>query len=536
MKYILFTIYNYLKIELNYIYIKMEKNSISLLVFFALFSFYIAGDIRVSGSLIYSKLLSSEDKEITEKDLEKINVGKPLRIKIVFYDEYNETITRINNDELKVIFEPTIKIREGSYDYKISPNNGELIIDLNSTLAGKFKLTINYFQKETYYYVNFVPGELSDKSILEVDKTVITVGENVTIYIIPYDKYENLINATLYKHSNISFEVSYNNGKSNVNVDVGDPEIVNIVNYPLISYEIKLTLVGEITINAKVGKNLLNYRKITVNPIEIDFNHCEFYRYDSNNIELKVLKNGITENTTESEPTYRLYLKDKNGRGIEYLSEEQLNNLKSYLNFDNKNYVFYYFTLKYEKSTKEQYIEFAVDDDKNKIAYKKLLYGDYDLVFTQGSEILSYKTVLNNGCSTNKPFKCTYGKTKCVASQTDCGCPKKPIKYIKCIKTPYCVPDANKDMCSDDATWNKRVCPIGKVLCADLSCKDDYNLCQVPYNQCNSQRCPDQTCQSFYMKCEDIITCEKNEYVCNNEKCVKSELECSKLLFDTYNS
>ena len=224
----------------------MEKKSISffaLLVLLALCSFAITDDEAcISGSLSYSKLYIFNDVEIKEiigRDLENISLDEPLQIKIVFYDGCHQTITGIKNDDLRIVLEPVFKdrVRNNFYKYEISQNNGEFIIVLNSTLAGKHKLIINYIQNEIYY-VTFVPGKPSEKSILEVDKTLITVGENVTVYIIPYDKYENLIDANNYKIKNNPFNFSYNSITSNGHIYVKIYDITKIINYPIITYEI----------------------------------------------------------------------------------------------------------------------------------------------------------------------------------------------------------------------------------------------------------------------------------------------------------
>ena len=189
--------------------------------------------------------------------------------------------------------------------------------------------------------------------------------------------------------------------------------------------------------------------------------------------------------------------------------------------------MFYYFKLNNEKFIEQQFAEFIVDNDKNKIAYKSLVYGDYDLFFVEGSESLLYKIILDNDCDSNAPFKCFANETiQCVISQTDSDC---PTGYTKCDYMHYCVLENRTDMCfirySKVPAVNKRVYPIGKVLCADLSCRDNYTD-YLFYEYCRSNyRCPYQSCHRNIKKCITINTCEKStNYMCNNEKCVESEL------------
>ena len=532
----------------------MERKSTFLFALLTLCDIAIASDNCTLGLLSYSKLYTLNGTEIKEKDLGKVYVGEQLQIKEVFFDECGEKITNIDlsTGKLGIVFELVDNVRGGT-DYshnETQQNEVEIKVTLKSNFAGKFKLTSKYFQLKAYY-VTFVPGEPGEKSILEVDKTVVSAGEIVTVYIIPYDKYENLIDATAYKNSNSNpYKVNYNylTSKSNSNVD--NFEIVKIVNYQLISYEVNLTEAGIVNISAKIGNYSLNIRTVTVNPAGIDFIKSKIKRCYRNNKEIDV-ENGTIENNYDTKLTYKIYPNDKYGNKIKFVPEKKFENIKLYLNFNKQRHVFYYFTLKYDKLTEKQYIEFIVDDDKNKIAYKNLVSGKYDLVFTDGSENLLYSINLNNGCSPNSPFRCQFNNKQCVASQTDCDCPEG---YYKCDKYFfYCV--KREDMCPGynsyfDECWrifgndyflfydrkcrnkytyqapNQKVCPIGKVLCADLSCKDNYDECTVS-DECDLFRCPDQTCVNYSQYCPTTFACENlNDYVCNNNTCVGSELEC----------
>ena len=510
----------------------MNKKPISLLtilVFLELCSFVLAEKIRESFTLCNSKLLNLDGGEITDPNLKNIMVGEQLEIKIHFFDECEDNLTDISINELEIVFEPEIKNREEtrSFNYNISQSDGEFTIDLNSTLAGKFKFTGNYFQKKVYY-VTFIPGEASLKSILEVDKTVINLGDTVTVYIIPYDEYENLIDANTYKINNDNpFIVSYNNVTANADIFAQNYGIVNILKYSLISYEIQLLEEGEILIKGEIGGKILNNRTVTVKLAEIDFRRSEVFRYNSRINDFEVLKNDSNIENYENNSIYRLYLKDINGKEIKYLKNEQLNDFKAYLNFNRTRYVFYNFKL---NNTERRYAEYIIYDVKNqnKIFYNDLVYGEYDLVFVYGSEKLLYNIILDNGCSFSKPFRCSVNKTiQCVTSQTDCDCPDY---YYKCDFTHCCVPENRTDMCSNVEIPNQKVCPIGKVLCADLSCRDSYTDCFKEFGYCyhpSTKRCPDQTCAITINYCPKTIDCgNSSKYVCNDDKCVESELEC----------
>ena len=161
-----------------------------------------------------------------------------------------------------------------------------------------------------------------------------------------------------------------------------------------------------------------------------------------------------------------------------------------------------------------------------------------------------------NKCPKDTPFSCKVnGENTCVESQLDCDCPKG---YIRCEYMKYCVPKDRPDMCADfsqiseklcqklkqfkylgkdgicriseDLSPTQHVCPIGKVLCADLSCRDNYDECAIS-DYCKEEeiRCGEQSCVEDHTECPSTISCQNKKYVCPDGKCVDSELECQRL-------
>ena len=116
----------------------------------------------------------------------------------------------------------------------------------------------------------------------------------------------------------------------------------------------------------------------------------------------------------------------------------------------------------------------------------------------------------------------------------------------------YCVPEDRPDMCpylkspasrciannlvynidgicrTKKSGPNQRVCPIGKVLCADLSCRDNYDQCVVTEKRSSIEfRCIGQQIVKDVNKCPSSITCKtEDEVVCQNGECVENEIYC----------
>ena len=156
-----------------------------------------------------------------------------------------------------------------------------------------------------------------------------------------------------------------------------------------------------------------------------------------------------------------------------------------------------------------------------------------------------------SNCDISTPFNCTVnGIYTCVKSQTECDCPDET--YIKCNITNYCVKKSRKDMCpSFKNVWaickknhlvynfdgicrknkrgpNQRVCPIGKILCPDLSCRDNHDQCvETEIKTGKKQRCLGQQLVDNAYECPSSITCStEDEVVCPTGECVSNEIYC----------
>jgi hypothetical protein len=154
-----------------------------------------------------------------------------------------------------------------------------------------------------------------------------------------------------------------------------------------------------------------------------------------------------------------------------------------------------------------------------------------------------------NGCPSTTPFKCEVnGIETCVKSQTECDC---PTGYTKCGFMNYCVRDDRRDMCpkfekrrcigakyfkdglckkADDRLPNQVVCPLGKVLCPDLTCKDHHSECPLSPVLTSKVRCVEQTQVSSNSDCPTTISCSNpDDVVCPDGSCVENEIMCKPL-------
>ena len=81
----------------------------------------------------------------------------------------------------------------------------------------------------------------------------------------------------------------------------------------------------------------------------------------------------------------------------------------------------------------------------------------------------------------------------------------------------------------DSLSPSQLVCPIGKVLCPDLTCQDNYYNCllseELPIAKV---RCIDQTIATGNKYCPSTITCSNpQQVVCPDGQCVDNEIFCN---------
>ena len=169
------------------------------------------------------------------------------------------------------------------------------------------------------------------------------------------------------------------------------------------------------------------------------------------------------------------------------------------------------------------------------------------------------KPSIKNCKNMEKPFYCkdTNEIEGCQKSVTDCMCPKGYTSCKNRFPNKYCVPKKLEDVicpfylpirCSNYGSYfkqfndgicrkrssnppNRRVCPVGLVLCPDLSCKNKFSDCKYT-NICkkNELVCLDMSCVDDYAKCPSSITCKyTNQVVCPDGECVDNEIYCKEL-------
>ena len=115
--------------------------------------------------------------------------------------------------------------------------NGVMIITLKSTFAIEHSVVGGYFPLELYTII-FTPGKANaDNSLLYVSHTERMVGEDVKIYITPYDQFNNYIEPTIRYKDESPYQVKYSNDveknkviKSKYNIELKGE--INVLSYP----------------------------------------------------------------------------------------------------------------------------------------------------------------------------------------------------------------------------------------------------------------------------------------------------------------
>ena len=153
--------------------------------------------------------------------------------------------------------------------------------------------------------------------------------------------------------------------------------------------------------------------------------------------------------------------------------------------------------------------------------------------------------------SKSKYYKCK-NTNKCVVFLTEC---EPEEGYKKCDYMVFQYPEDKEYLCSNytgiincpenQVLFNDGICrsqfssqpsqiacPIGTVLCPDLTCRNSLSQCKTDYPQCenNQYRCRDQSCVDDIEKCPSTFKCsDPDQMVCPDGTCVDSVLDCGRL-------
>ena len=367
----------------------------------------------VPGAPYKSRLFFENGTEIVTPDLGTCSVDDEFRMIERLYDEYDNQITNIdfNLALLGIKMTPVNVNKTKNHKWSAEPSaqfDGDVLITLQSTLADKHVVVGTYFPLEQYFIV-FTPGEAdADNSLLEVSHTERYVGEPVKIFITPYDKYNNYIDAMRYKDET-PYQVKYTNEGDPLKVimtkyDVEERNGLNVLSYPGAFYVKGTThvygYIDDAPIKCVTCRILIKAR---------DIDTYKAFRYDTNKQKFDPLRNGTVEKNKVEEPIYRLYPKDEYGNDIDTIPEEVLKKLTAHLK-NQKESTVYNLKLNNNKTKDQSYAEFVINDEENKVPYSELVSGWYDLIFTDGNIYLPFNISLegDGSVSTNEPADIPY--------------------------------------------------------------------------------------------------------------------------------
>ena len=369
-----------------------------------------------------SKLFRMTGEEIKTTDLGSVSVEDKFQMINKLYDQFDNLITNINFQlsTLQIKMSPTTTQKTHTWSAEpIAQKTGEIIITLKSTYAGEHTVTGLYFPEKAYT-ITFTPGSPdADNSETEVSKTEIYAGEEIRIYITPYDKYRNYIDASQYEETS-PYQVKYvNEGSTTIHV-ITEKHRIDVKNDKnVLSYPGTFTVRGTTNVNGYIDTAQIKCVSCRVNikTKDIDFLSNYVLRFEPTKNAYELLKNGTVEKNAKDEPVYRLYPRDQYENAVDIIPKEILNTYKAYFK-SQKSTITYKLRLNNENKDNQEYAEFVIDDSlqDGDFTYKTLVEGYYNLVFTNEEKSLVYNISLagtGNGGS-NEPAD--YQKTAIIES------------------------------------------------------------------------------------------------------------------------
>ena len=345
-----------------------------------------------------SKLFYMDGTKIEGKELESVSVESKLQLINELYDKYGNIITNINFDLsiLKIKIAPSVTVKNYEYSAEtVAQNTGKVIITLKSTYAGEHILVGALLPLESYT-IKFTHGVANaDNSILEVSQKEALAGQTVEIYITPYDKYFNLIDAKEYLNAS-PYQVKYTNNGDATKVIMQAYTIKAVNNINVLSYPGAFYVRGYTNFYGYIDTAPIKCVscRIDIQSTDIKFDNTLVMRYELSKNDYELLKNGITEKNTKEEPIYRLYPRDEYSNTIDFIPDDKLNNYQAQLIAQNED-ITYDLLLNNKGKTKQQYAEFVKNDKPDlTYTYATLTKGFYTLLFTDGSKTLNYNISL----------------------------------------------------------------------------------------------------------------------------------------------
>ena len=343
-----------------------------------------------------SKLYYTNNKEVKVKDLPTVSVEGGLQLINELYDKYNNLITNINFSlsTLNIQIAPSIAVKNYKYSAEtVAQKNGKVLINIKSTYAGEHYVTGALLPLQKYI-IKFTHGSPSaENSILEVSKKEAWVGEKVKIYITPYDKYFNLIDANEYKKTS-PYQLKYTNYGNNAKIIIKDYTIETVNKINVLSYSGAFYVKGYADfygyINNASIKSVSN--RINIKSKDIDFKSSLIVRYNFAKNEKTKIEDEDVERNTYEEPVYRIYPRDIYLNDIDYIPDDKLNKYQARFISQNLTKQFTYELILNNKGKKnQQYAEFVIYNNPNYIyTYATLPRGYYTLLFTDGTTTVTY--------------------------------------------------------------------------------------------------------------------------------------------------
>ena len=525
-------------------------------------------EISVKSFIDYSNTL------IVSKNKEKIYAGDFLDMWLYTYDKNGECIDYEDyHSQYKIeVKGPLDSSKQYTTIYQVEKNDANTSECKNAYVIiteekHRYKYAGNYIIKvyaknnliAQYNQICYPLNYSLDGFYLKYDSNEISTIDTLSFTITGTDKYGNILNSPL--NGNISIEFTQNNQNLDFEEDKQETTPGSLI------YTVGIHKVGSYQLNMYYNDEKIE----TINngqslPI---FNILPGPCYAENNAHFDLSPLNDTEINLKTHFTFYCYDKyenkiSKGGEIFKCTATYQNNEIKTQMPLDEPKVI--------DNGDGSYNVEFTPETKGTysfDLLVRKEKYGDTVVYELKEFECIGSENILcpnkrlcvsnildciepKGNCTIEKPFYCKVNNAlTCTKSQTDCDCPEG---YIKCPIMKYCVPKAH--MCpklkanlascmknklvgnydgicrKEDSGPNQRVCPIGKVLCGDLSCRDNYDECIVTEELPNesAQRCIGQKIVSDPNNCPSSITCPKKEQVvCPTGECVDNEIECPRL-------
>ena len=352
--------------------------------------------MRIDGNDISSKIqlivnpntpktgyfVESADKKIEDGAFPSAYADKTYSLRAFLFDEYGNKASPSLRDFSYKITPPIDKLqKEITSETKVNYDNSISLL-IKPIYAGTYRINSLFWEDTSYSFIS-KPGAVSNKNTyIETIKESVA-GNDVKVYVYPYDDYNNYIDPQIYlKDINSLFTLYYKYPNQDISEGYSDytsipySAIEEVDGKKVAVFKVQMTNKGDNVIKGIFNENGDDIKCenciVNIKAGELSINDSEIMKYDKDKDEFVAVTGKEIDYNYVSDPIIRFYPKDQYGNAIDNIGTD------SYTASITKDGASVVDLIKNAEHQDNSYVEFVKKDNN----YNSLSGGEYILTIT----------------------------------------------------------------------------------------------------------------------------------------------------------